>query len=681
MNNPDMTVKIKSIKSRIEILIQDGHLSEAAALLDQLYEKIPEDIDICSMRAIVLILENELDLAETVLKDGLKRDSIIFALLFTLAYISELRGQLQQAADLYLKASSAAISDEQKQSVSQAIDKLKAIDNTVTARERLKIVFFVKEGMDSFLGGIIEGLDSKYWVRKMIVRDFTQVDEGMKWADICWFEWCDELVIYGSKHQMAEQKKIICRLHSYEAFTDYPDKVNWTNVDKVIFVAEHIKNYLLEKNGCIKNDRTIIIPNGINVDKYAFKQREPGYNIAYVGYINYKKGPMLLLHVFKAIFDKDSRYKLYIAGKYQDARYELYFKQMVKELGMQSNVFFEGWQENIDKWLEDKNYIISTSLLEGNPVGIMEAMSQGIKPVIHNFVGARRMYPAKYVWNTINEAVDMVISDRYDSFEYHDFVKDKFSLDLQLKRVDLMISDIAMKVNNSSSTVPNCSAGAIERSGNNSENPVVNYYNNFLSYLKNDRMRTNPRHEYLKRNLSSIIKPDYKVLDLGCGIGITTEHIKSLGVSKVIGVDLSPELIRYARETVKGIEFIVHDITSLDLSEEFDVISLCDVVEHVPMDLYGDLFKTIRKHLKAQGLVYMSIPDFEFQNFIRKNRPDLMQIIDNSISYSMIDQLCERNGLKIKFFNIYGIDLDNQYNEYLLCNREYFGASWDSLKK
>jgi len=53
---------------------------------------------------------------------------------------------------------------------------------------------------------------------------------------------------------------------------------------------------------------------------------------------------MLLLHTFKAIFDKDSRYKLYIAGQYQEESYVLYFQQMIKEMGLQNNVIYDGWQ-------------------------------------------------------------------------------------------------------------------------------------------------------------------------------------------------------------------------------------------------------------------------------------------------------------------------------------------------
>ncbi|MGE5613327.1 MAG: methyltransferase domain-containing protein [Bacillota bacterium] len=677
----EMQERIKSVKERIEKLIEAGHLDEAKAALRKYDSKMPGDPDICSMLAVIHIIEGLLDKAEAIIFDGMKKDSVQFDLLFNLAYIRERKGLYEEALELYATAGTVASGVAQKQSVDEAVKRLQNVDHSLEIKDKARIVFFVKEGLDSFLGDIIEGLSDEYRVRKIIVSDFKQIDAGMEWADVCWFEWCDELVVYGSGLPLAKEKKIICRLHSYEAFTNYIHKVAWRNVDKVIFVAEHIRDFVMEKHPGLKPEQTIVIPNGIELRKYLFKNREPGYNVAYVGFINYKKGPMLLLHTFKALYDRDRRYKLYIAGKFQDYRYELYFKQMINELGLEKNIFLDGWQENIDKWLEDKNYILCTSLLEGNPVALMEAMSKGIKPIIHNFVGAKEIYPGKYVWNTISEAADMIMDRTYDSNEYHSFIANNFSLEKQVRDIVNAIHAISVQeskkeLNIAVTDSDECNSISISHT----DDPVTSYYNNFLEYLKNDRKRPNPRHEYLKKSLGSIIKPGDKVLDLGCGIGITTEYINSLGVSKVIGVDLSPKLIEYAKSTVIGVEFIVHDITCLELDDKFDVIVLCDVMEHVPSDRYDDLFRVIKKHLKEQGLVYLSIPDPGYQEFVKTYRPELLQIIDNCISYEMVRKLCEDNMMLIRFFNIYGISLENQYNEYILCNKSNFGEAWESLK-
>jgi glycosyltransferase involved in cell wall biosynthesis len=297
-----------------------------------------------------------------------------------------------------------------------------------------KISFFVKEGLDSFLENIIKGLSDEYETKKIIVNNFNQIDEGMKWADICWFEWCDELVIYGSSHNLAKEKIIICRLHSYEAFTKYPADVIWENVDKIIFVAEHIKNFVINKFN-IDNDKALVIPNGIQCEKWTFKERKTGFNIAYVGYINYKKGPMLLLHTFKAIYDKDNRYKLYIAGQFQDYRDILYFNQMIKEFNMKNNVIYEGWQDNLDKWLEDKNYILCTSILESQNISVMQAMAKGIKPIIHNFVGSKDIYPKNLIWNNIDDAVKMVTDNKYNSKEYNLYIKNNFDIKHQIDKI------------------------------------------------------------------------------------------------------------------------------------------------------------------------------------------------------------------------------------------------------
>lgn len=313
-------------------------------------------------------------------------------------------------------------------------------DISCVVKDKMKLVFFVRLGLDSFLGDIIEGLSQEYEIKKIIVTEYKQIEDGMQWANICWFEWCDELIAYGSKLELAREKKVICRLHSYEAFTDYINNVTWNSIDKLIVVGAHIKDFIVQ-NFNIDEKIISVIPNGIDEKKWTYKERENGFNIAYVGYINYKKGPMLLLHTFKAIYDEDNRYKLYIAGVFQDNRDVLYYNQMVRELGLENNVIYEGWQNDLDKWLEDKNYILCTSVLESQNMSVMQAMCKGIKPIIHNFVGARVIYPSQYIWNTITEAVEMISDKNYTSKVYRAFIKERYSLNDQLIKIkDLLIS-------------------------------------------------------------------------------------------------------------------------------------------------------------------------------------------------------------------------------------------------
>jgi len=324
-------------------------------------------------------------------------------------------------------------------------DLCELFNNLIKKYKNYKRIVFFSIGGDKFLWDIVNQLSNEYLVAKITIKrneDLYLVDKWMKWSDIVWLEWCDQLAVYASMLPIAKEKKLICRLHSYEAFTDNIKNINWKNIDKVIFISENLKRIVTRKVK-IEENKIEVIPNGINLKKWTFKEKKKGYNIAYVGYINYKKGPMLLLHAFKSVFDKDNKYKLYIAGEFQDERYLLYFNQMIKELGIKNNVIFECWQNDLDKWLEDKNYVLCTSLLESQNLSVMQAMAKGIKPIIHNFVGAKEIYNGKYVWNTIDEAVEMILSNEYNSEEYRTFIKDNYSLERQIKKIKELILDSA----------------------------------------------------------------------------------------------------------------------------------------------------------------------------------------------------------------------------------------------
>ena len=68
------------------------------------------------------------------------------------------------------------------------------------------------------------------------------------------------------------------------------------------------------------------------------------------------------------------------------------------------------------------------------------------------------------------------------------------------------------------------------------------------------------------------------VLDLGCGTGHLAQEIRMLTDGRVVGIDLSPEMIALAREAAPAaIEFLTGDAHTLDMPEAFDAI-LCNSV-------------------------------------------------------------------------------------------------------
>jgi len=299
-------------------------------------------------------------------------------------------------------------------------------------------------GLDQFIDPIIDGL-SGYNTRKFIIRSKQDIHNAIDWGDIVWFEWANESAIVGTNYEGIKGKKVIIRLHSYEVFMDFAKRINWTPVDRLIFVAPHIRGILKEFIPDIeKKVKTEIVYNGLNIDNIPFKEREPGLNIAWVGFINYKKNPQMALQILKklteGLYNTDRRYILHVAGSYQDSRYKIYLEHMIKEMDLQDNVIFYGWIDDMEDFWNDKNYLLHTSIQEGHSYAVLEALSRGIKPIIHNFRGSKELYPKDTIFNTINEAVDKINKGCYNSSKYRGWIINKnWTLKNQLNQIKRII--------------------------------------------------------------------------------------------------------------------------------------------------------------------------------------------------------------------------------------------------
>lgn len=95
-----------------------------------------------------------------------------------------------------------------------------------------------------------------------------------------------------------------------------------------------------------------------------------------------------------------------------------------------------------------------------------------------------------------------------------------------------------------------------------------------------------------------------RVLDVGCGTGITTLPIAG-HAGHVTAVDTSPEMLRRAREKagqsgVENVEFYLGDLSLEELKPEtFDVITVFNVLLYLP-DQHGSM-ERIRQLLKPAG--------------------------------------------------------------------------------
>jgi 2-polyprenyl-3-methyl-5-hydroxy-6-metoxy-1,4-benzoquinol methylase len=155
-------------------------------------------------------------------------------------------------------------------------------------------------------------------------------------------------------------------------------------------------------------------------------------------------------------------------------------------------------------------------------------------------------------------------------------------------------------------------------------------------------------------------------LDFGCGVGRLSQAL-AVRFKKVISVDVSPEMIRQAKElnTHANIEFRANAKSDLSFiaAESIDFILSLIVIQHVPPPYSLHYLKEFARILKRQGTLIVQIPSrrkaslknrirsFVPEQFFRLKhsftRPTQPYVVMFGIKEHDIKALFKENGLEL----------------------------------
>lgn len=119
-----------------------------------------------------------------------------------------------------------------------------------------------------------------------------------------------------------------------------------------------------------------------------------------------------------------------------------------------------------------------------------------------------------------------------------------------------------------------------------------------------NRMRT--ANSYLKL-ISRFFHEPHNLLDIGCSTGIFLSCAKQIGWN-VTGLEPSHWAANIASNRLSGMEIYVSTLANADFpGENFDVITLWDVLEHLPYP--SDALFSLHRWLKPSGWLFLNTPD------------------------------------------------------------------------
>lgn len=174
----------------------------------------------------------------------------------------------------------------------------------------------------------------------------------------------------------------------YKEIKKFLIKMSYKLASGIICVSNGVKNSLRERYN-LAEDKCFVVYNGIDLEEVKLKSLEnvdePFFSwikekipiITACGRLSIQKNYPLLMRCFKKILNYiDAR--LVIIGK---GELEMFLKNYVRELGIENKVLFLGFQHNPFKYIAKSTVFVLSSLWEGFPNVLLEAMACGVSVV------------------------------------------------------------------------------------------------------------------------------------------------------------------------------------------------------------------------------------------------------------------------------------------------------------
>lgn len=227
--------------------------------------------------------------------------------------------------------------------------------------------------------------------------------------DAVFFEWASELLAQATR--LPKRCAIITRLHRYELYA-WARRIEWDAVDAIILVSE-AKRREFVRLFPQQAHKTHVVPVGVSLRRFQFAQRRHSNAIGTLCNLSPRKRVYELVLAFSDLLHRLPSVRLFIGGGPDPGHMDYYeaLGHLVKRLGLESVVTFDGAIAEPWAWYPKIDVFVSNSYSEGLQVAPMEAMASGCYTLAHEWAGADELLPRDNRYVTHAELLDKL--ERY----------------------------------------------------------------------------------------------------------------------------------------------------------------------------------------------------------------------------------------------------------------------------
>jgi glycosyltransferase involved in cell wall biosynthesis len=297
----------------------------------------------------------------------------------------------------------------------------------------MKILVVDHAGSFSLVPDLINATKDKHEILTMASVQNVQYRELFRNVDpdVVLCEWGDANAAALSNDPFMSRVPLIVRLHGYESHDWFVNRIEWNNVNALAVVSPYFQRLMIAKMQIrAMSPKVVCIPNGVDLDRFKIVSNhyEPN-KVAWVGYLNMKKGPSLL----RCVAESYPHLEIDAVGTFQCENTQ---RLLMEAPG---NLKFYPWRDDVENFYNEHAWILSTSTTESFSYAVAEGMACGLTPMVFAWPGADELWPKECVWQSMNDLGTIKLKD---PAECRKWVEERYSKAQQISRFVELIESI-----------------------------------------------------------------------------------------------------------------------------------------------------------------------------------------------------------------------------------------------